>query len=93
MAHPYFRISGGVLRWRVNDNSFQHLFFVFPQRAVCVERDDEYCYRLLKLELKQQQQQGLTLLVFLGCVPVVDNIVAEIIKQNLLRVRAKIQHT
>lgn len=41
MAHPYFRISGGVLRWRVNDNSFQHLFFVFPQRAVCVECDDD----------------------------------------------------
>lgn len=62
-----------------NDNSFQHLFFVLRQQRAVMN-----IAIALPKQLKQQQQPGLVIFLCCCVLPVVDNIVAEIIKQNLL---------
>lgn len=74
------------LQWQFIPAFVLRLFTLFSSRSSAVLSDGN-CYRLLK-QLKQHQQ-GLTLLVFLCCVPVVDNIVAEIIKQNSLQLEPR----
>lgn len=75
-----------------NDNSFQHLFFAC---LLYFLRVPVPCW-VMEIAIAfwsswSSTKQGLTLLlVFLCCfVPVVDNIVAEIIKQNSLRVEPR----